>query len=34
LEDLAIGSIRLKWIIKKCVGGGMDWIGMAEDRDI
>jgi len=23
----------LKWILKKCDGGGMDWIGLAEDRD-
>jgi len=23
----------LKWIIKKFDGGGMDWVGLAEDRD-
>jgi hypothetical protein len=23
----------LKWIFKKCYGGGMDWIDLAEDRD-
>jgi len=33
LEDLGIDSIMLKWILKKCDGGGMDWIGLAEERD-
>jgi len=33
LEDLGIDSIMLEWIIKKCNGRGMDWIGLAEDRD-
>jgi len=23
----------LKWIIKKFDGGGMDWVGLAEDGD-
>jgi hypothetical protein len=25
--------IILKWIFKKCDGGGMDWIDVAQDRD-
>jgi len=33
LEDLGVDSIMLKWIFKKCNGGGMDWIGLAEGRD-
>jgi len=33
LEDLGIDSIMLKWIFKKCDGGGMDWINLAEDMD-
>jgi len=33
LEDLGIDSIMLKWIFKECDGGGMEWIGLAEDRD-
>ena len=33
LEDLGIDNIMLKWIFKKCAGGGMYWISLAEDRD-
>jgi hypothetical protein len=33
LEDLGVDTIMLKWTFKKCDGGGMDWIGTAEDRD-
>jgi hypothetical protein len=36
MEALRIdGMIILKWIFKKLDGGGggMDWIGLAEDRD-
>jgi len=34
LEDPgADGRIILKWIFRKWDGGGMDWIGLAEDRD-
>ena len=33
MEDPGIeGRIRLKWILEKC-GGGMDLIGLAQDRD-
>jgi hypothetical protein len=32
IEDLGVDS-TLKWIFKKCDGGGMDWICLAEDRD-
>jgi hypothetical protein len=33
LEDQGVdGRIILKWIFKKW-DGGMDWIGMAQDRD-
>jgi len=33
LEDLGIdGRIMLKWILKLCVWGGMEWVGLAEDR--
>jgi len=32
LEDLGIDSIMLKWIFKRCDGGGTDWIGLTEDR--
>jgi len=33
LEELGIDSIVLKWILKKSSGGGLDWIGLAEDGD-
>jgi len=33
LEDLGVDCIMLKWIFKKCDGGGMDWIGLAENMD-
>ena len=33
MEDLGVDSIMLKCIFKKCDEGGMDWIGLAEDRD-
>jgi len=35
LEDAGIdGSIILRWIFRKCLGGGgIDWIDLAEDRD-
>jgi len=33
LADLGVDIIMLKLIIKKCDGGDMDWIGLAEDRD-
>jgi len=34
LEDPGIdGRIILKWIFRKWVGGGMDWIDLAEYRD-
>jgi len=33
LEDPGLESIMLKWIFKKCEGGGMDWIGLADNRD-
>jgi hypothetical protein len=34
LEDPGVdGSIILKWIFKKW-DGGMDWINMAQDRDM
>jgi len=33
LEDLGVDSKMLKWIFKNCDGGGMDWNGLAEDRD-
>jgi hypothetical protein len=33
LEDPSVGEmIILKWIFRK-LGGGMDWIDLAEDRD-
>jgi hypothetical protein len=35
LEDPGVdGRIILKWIFKKWDGGGMDWIDMAQDRDM
>jgi hypothetical protein len=34
LEDLVIGRrIKLKWFFKKW-NGGMDWIFLAQDRDL
>ena len=33
LRNLGVDKIILKWIFKKCDGGGMDWIGLAEERD-
>jgi hypothetical protein len=34
LEDPGVdGRIILKWIFKKWVGGGREWIDMAQDRD-
>jgi hypothetical protein len=34
LEDPGIdGRIILKWIFRKWVGGGMDWIDLAKYRD-
>ena len=33
LEDPGIGGrIILRWIFRKWNGGGMDWIGLAQDR--
>ena len=33
-EDPGVdGRIILRWIFKKWNGGGMDWIGLARDRD-
>ena len=36
LEDPGLdGSIKLRWIFKKLVrGGGMEWIDLAQDRDM
>jgi hypothetical protein len=35
LEDPGVdGRIILKWILKNWDGGGMDWIDMAQDRDM
>jgi len=34
LEDPRVnGRIILKWILSKWVGGGRDWIDLAQDRD-
>ena len=34
LEDRSIDEREiLRWIFRKCVWGGMDWIDMAQDRD-
>ena len=34
LEDLGLdGRLILKWIVKKYVGRGMDWIDLAQDSD-
>jgi hypothetical protein len=35
LKDLGVdGKIILKWIFKKCDGGGgMDWMELAQDRE-
>jgi hypothetical protein len=34
LENLGVdGGIILKWIFKKRIGGGIDWINMAQNRD-
>ena len=34
LENLGVdGRIILRWILKKCDGGCMDWIGLAQNRD-
>jgi hypothetical protein len=34
LENLGVdGGIILKWIFKKRIGGGMDWINLAQNRD-
>jgi hypothetical protein len=33
LEDLSTDGRILKWLIKKW-DGGMDWIGLAQDRDM
>jgi hypothetical protein len=27
------GEIILRWIFRKWDGGGMDWIGLVQDRD-
>jgi hypothetical protein len=33
-EDPCVdGRITLRWIFRKCVFGGMDWINLTEDRD-
>jgi len=34
LENLGVdGGIILKWIFEKRIGGGMDWINLAQNRD-
>jgi hypothetical protein len=35
LEESGVdGRIILRWIFRKCVVGDMDWIDLAEDRDM
>jgi hypothetical protein len=33
LEDAGVHGRMLKWLFKKWVGVGMDWINLAQDRD-
>jgi hypothetical protein len=35
LENTGVdGRIILKWIFRKLDGGGMDWMNVAENRDV